>query len=93
VLDKHARLDNSARPIPFSHWHITCALCKSPRWKSDSLKVVEVPPGIDSNKVRCARAADAATICIGRNTIGVRRETWLSHVGQHYYLVGGRRGP
>ncbi len=27
-------------------------LCKQPRWKSDSLTVVEVPQGIDSNKVR-----------------------------------------
>jgi aspartate aminotransferase-like enzyme len=38
-------------------------LCKNPRWKSDSLTVVEVPAGIDSNKVRgnqsCTRSSFA----------------------------------
>lgn len=31
-------------------WGLT-TLCKNPRWKSDSLTVVEVPAGIDSNKI------------------------------------------
>jgi alanine-glyoxylate transaminase/serine-glyoxylate transaminase/serine-pyruvate transaminase len=45
-------------------------LCKDPRWKSDSLTVIEVPPGIDSNKiVKFAYAKYDLSIGIGLSQV------------------------
>lgn len=49
VVARHHRLAEGVREA-VKGWGLT-TLCKNPRWKSDSLTVVEVPAGIDSNKI------------------------------------------
>lgn len=49
VVARHHRLAEGVRKA-VAGWGLT-TLCKDPRWKSDSLTVIEVPAGIDSNKI------------------------------------------
>ena len=49
VVARHHRLAEGARAA-VAGWGLT-TLCRDPRWKSDSLTVVEVPQGVDSQKV------------------------------------------
>ena len=49
VAARHHRLAEGARKA-VEGWGLE-TLCKNPRWKSDSLTVVEVPEGIDSQKI------------------------------------------
>mmetsp|Transcript_19024 Transcript_19024/g.32549 ORF Transcript_19024/g.32549 Transcript_19024/m.32549 type:complete len:445 (-) Transcript_19024:1163-2497(-) len=49
VVARHHRLAEGVRQA-VAGWGLT-TLCKEPRWKSDTLTVVEVPAGIDSNKI------------------------------------------
>ena len=49
VVARHARLAEGCRRA-VEGWGLQ-TLCRNPRWKSDSLTVVEVPQGVDSQKV------------------------------------------
>ncbi|GIL80982.1 hypothetical protein Vretimale_9319 [Volvox reticuliferus] len=49
VFARHHRLGEGARRA-VEGWGLKL-LCKNPRWRSDSLTVVEVPEGVDSNKI------------------------------------------
>lgn len=49
VWARHHRLGEGVREA-VKGWGLEL-LCKNPRWKSDTLSVIEVPSGIDSNKV------------------------------------------
>jgi len=49
VVARHARLADGTRKA-VAGWGLQL-LCKNPRWQSDSLTVIEVPAGHDSNKV------------------------------------------
>jgi len=49
VVARHHRLAEGVRKA-VEGWGLQ-TLCKNPRWKSDSLTVIEVPAGIDSNKI------------------------------------------
>jgi alanine-glyoxylate transaminase / serine-glyoxylate transaminase / serine-pyruvate transaminase len=46
---RHHRLAEGTRKA-VAAWGLQ-PLCRTPRWQSDSLTVVETPPGIDSNRV------------------------------------------
>jgi alanine-glyoxylate transaminase/serine-glyoxylate transaminase/serine-pyruvate transaminase len=49
VWARHHRLAEGTRRA-VAAWGLE-TLCKVPRWKSDSLTVVETPPGVDSNQI------------------------------------------
>lgn len=49
VVARHHRLAEGVRQA-VKGWGLS-TLCKDPRWKSDSLTVIEVPAGIDSNLI------------------------------------------
>ncbi|PNW87868.1 hypothetical protein CHLRE_01g005150v5 [Chlamydomonas reinhardtii] len=49
VAARHHRLAEGVRQA-VDGWGLKL-LCKNPRWRSDSLTVVEVPEGVDSNKI------------------------------------------
>lgn len=49
VVARHHRLGEGVRQA-VEGWGLK-TLCKNPRWKSDSLTVVETPSGVDSNKI------------------------------------------
>ena len=49
VAARHHRLAEGARAA-VAGWGLQ-TLCREPRWYSDSLTVVEVPEGVDSQKV------------------------------------------
>ena len=49
VVARHARLAEGCRRA-VEGWGLQ-TLCRDPRWKSDSLTVVEVPEGIDSQRI------------------------------------------
>eukprot|EP00798_Chlamydomonas_sp_ICE-L_P010585 gene10585-12245_t len=68
VVARHHRLAEGARKC-VEGWGLQ-TLCKDPRWKSDSLTVVEVPEGIDTNKiVKNAYARYDLSIGIGLSKI------------------------
>lgn len=49
MVARHHRLGEGVRQA-VEGWGLK-TLCKNPRWKSDSLTVVETPGGVDSNKI------------------------------------------
>lgn len=49
MVARHHRLAEGCRAA-VAGWGLE-TLCKNPRWKSDSLTVIEVPKGIDSNLI------------------------------------------
>ena len=49
VVARHHRMAEGVRKA-VAGWGLE-TLCKDPRWKSDSLTVIEVPKGIDSNLI------------------------------------------
>ncbi|KAJ9515022.1 pyridoxal phosphate-dependent transferase [Haematococcus lacustris] len=76
VVARHHRLAEGARAA-VAGWGLQ-TLCKNPRWKSDSLTVVETPPGIDSNKiVNAAYAKYDLSIGIG-----------LAHINGKVFRIG-----
>lgn len=49
VVARHHRLAEGCRAA-VQGWGLQ-TLCRDPRWKSDSLTVIEVPQGVDSQRV------------------------------------------
>lgn len=49
VVARHHRLAEGTRRA-VDAWGLKL-LCKQPRWRSDSLTVIEVPEGVDSNLI------------------------------------------
>ncbi|GAX81546.1 hypothetical protein CEUSTIGMA_g8974.t1 [Chlamydomonas eustigma] len=68
VVARHFRLAEGVRKA-VEGWGLK-TLCKDQRWKSDSLTVIETPPGIDSNKiVKVAYAKYDLSIGIGLSQV------------------------
>lgn len=68
VIARHARLAEGTRRA-VDAWGLKL-LCKHPRWNSNSLSVIEVPPGIDSNMiVKTAYCKYNLTIGVGLSEV------------------------
>lgn len=71
VVKRHHRLAEGCRKA-VAGWGLEL-LCKNPRWRSDSLTVIEVPKGIDSgNIVKTAYAKYNLSIGVGLSQVQVR---------------------
>ena len=64
VFARHHRLAEGTRRAA-QGWGLEL-LCRNPRWQSDSLTVIEVPQGVDSNRiVRTAYAKYNLSLGVG----------------------------
>jgi alanine-glyoxylate transaminase/serine-glyoxylate transaminase/serine-pyruvate transaminase len=61
VTARHARLAEGTRAA-VAGWGLQL-LCKQPRWRSDSLTVIEVPQGVDSNLIVKNAYARCVVVC------------------------------
>jgi alanine-glyoxylate transaminase/serine-glyoxylate transaminase/serine-pyruvate transaminase len=85
VVKRHHRLASGVREA-IKGWGLTL-LCKDSRWHSDSLSVIEVPEGIDSNKiVKAAYAKYDLSLGIGLAQIN-GKVFRIGHLGNNNELM------